>query len=240
MSDKVHKVSQGNIPALKRIIPAFCLLLSLQSQGQDSVLVTKNFRFTDGIYLSIGELQANAPFWRWEELSVRYFTNPQTSLTQIESILLRKDSLLIKADDIWGVCIDGIPSIRLPRKEINKDLATFAALKLRGKICYFTYPDWRMKKIQIAAYNPLTGLPFRVGTVEREQEVIVEKIMRFDTGSLADFTVENLLAWIQDDPQLIATFQGLSQEEKQEKLFKCLLIYDDRNQVFLQNKKGGE
>lgn len=97
-----------------------------------------------------------------------------------------------------------------------------------------------MKKVQVAAYNPLTGRPFRVGTVEREEEIIVEKIMRFETGEVAEFTFENVLAWIQDDPLLVETILELPDEEKQEKLFKCLLIYDDRNEVFLRNRRAGK
>lgn len=225
---------------MKKIIPFLCFLIALHLQGQDSILVTKNFRFTDGIYLTVSELQSNSPAFLWEDLDVRYFTNPQTSLTQVESILLKKNNQPIEVANIWGICMDGIPYIRIPRHEIHKELPTFAALKLRGKICYFTYPDWRMKKVQVAAYNPLTGRPFRVGTVEREEEIIVEKILHFETGEVAEFTFENVLAWIQDDPLLVETILELPDEEKQEKLFKCLLIYDDRNEVFLRNRRAGK
>ena len=57
--------------------------------------------------------------------------------------------------------------------------------------------------------------------------------MNFETGEVADFTIENFLKWILDDPRLIQSINELSQEEAQEKLFKCLLIYDDRNEVFV-------
>ncbi len=232
----LHEIRKQKFLHLKKIILFACILSALHLQGQDSLLVTKNFRFADGIYFSKEELQSNAPALRWEDLELQFFTNPQTSLTQVGKINLRIDNSPVEMDSIWGICLDGVPSVRIPRQEIHKELPTFAALKLRGNICYFTYPDWRTRLVHIAAYNPLTGRPFRTGIVEREEEVIIEKIMRFNTGEMADFTVENVLDWIQDDPALLETIQELSDDEKREKLFKCLLIYDDRNEVFLKNK----
>lgn len=225
---------------MKKSISYFFLFLAFQLAGQDSLLVTKNFRFSDGIYMSVQELQADNPAVHWDDMELRYFTNPQTSLTQVESIILKETGQPIETDQIWALTIDGIPSLRVPRNEIHKDLPTFAALKLRGKICYFTYPDWRKKKIQVAAYNPLTGRPFRVGTVEREEEVFVEKIMRFETGEIVEFTVENVLHWIQDDPLLVETIKELPAEEMQEKLFKCLLIYADRNEIYVHKNNASD
>lgn len=219
-----------------KILPYLILLAAFQLKGQDSLVVTKNFRFTDGVYLSLEEFQSNTPAFVLADLELSFFTNPQTSLTQVESIRLKKDGQLLDPEKIWGLSIDGIPYLRVPKGEIHKELTNFAALKLRGKICYFTYPDWRMKKIQVAAYNPLTGRPFRVGVVEREEEIIIERVLRFDTGEIADFTISNLMTWIQDDPLLVETIQELTTEEQQDRLFKCLLIYVDRNRVYLRKK----
>ena len=200
-------------------------------------MVTKNFRFTDGIYLSLLELQMNKPSYRWEEVEVRYFTNPQTSLTQVERIIVKQDSQVLDMSKVWALTMDGVPSVRVAKGEIHKELPTFAALKLRGKICYFTYPDWRMKKIYVAAYNPLTGRPFRQGVVEREEEIIVEKMLHFETGEVADFTIKNFFKWIADDEPLVSTYEELPPEERKEKLFKGLLIYVDRNAAYLKKQE---
>lgn len=204
---------------------------------QDSVSVSKNFRFTDGIYLNFRELQSNKPRYGLDIVELRFFTNPQTSLTQVETAFHRQTRQLVDLDDAWGICIDGIPYIHLPRQEIGRELPTFAALKLRGKICYFTYPDWRVKQVPVAAYNPLNGRPFLRGTVEREEEVIVEKMLHFNTGEIMNFDADNFLRWIQDDPLLVETVKELPPAQLDEKLFKCLLIYVDRNPVFLKNNK---
>ena len=213
------------------------LLAALPAFGQDSFTVTKNFHFTDGVYLSFEEFQANHPSYRMEDVEAYFFTNPQTALTEVEAVVIKETGQPVDTGRIWAISIGGIPYVRVPRSEINKELPTFAALKLRGKICYYTYPDWRSKQVFIAAYNPLNGRPFRTGTVERENEVVVKKMLHFDTGEVADFTLDNFLAWIQDDPTLVQTVKELPPEEKKEKLFKCLLIYLDRNLTEVRGEK---
>ncbi len=227
-------INSLNLIRLKNIFLYSFLLLFSEVFGQDSLALTKNFKFAEGVYRSFEELQANQPAYPLDSLLVQYFTNPQTSLTQISSIVLKKTGKALPIDSAWAVCLEGIPYLHLPPSEVNREFPTFAALKLRGKICYFTYPDWRMKKVYIAAYNPLTGRPFREGQVEREEEVFVEKILHFETGEIVDFNVRNLLKWIQDDQAMVETVMNLPIEERKEKLFKCLLIYVDRNSVYLR------
>lgn len=214
-------------------ISAFWVLIGTYVFGQDSVLLTKNFRFADGLYFSLAQLKANQPGLPLDSIKLDYFTNPQTSLTQLDAVFLKKHVPQFPLDSIWAICLDGVPSIHVPKDEISKSLSNFAALKLRGKICFFTYPDYRQKTIRVAAYNPLTGRPFRQGNVVRDEEVIVEKMLHFETGEVADFTYDNLLKWIDDDKLLVETLNELPKAEQQEKLFKCLLIYVDRNPAYL-------
>ena len=196
--------------------------------------MTKHFLFTDGVYGSFESFQANAPTWPSEEVILSGHLNPQSFLTQVERIIVRESGAELNLDSIWGFSLDGIPFVRVPKAEVHKELPAFAALKVRGKICYYTYPDWRVREIPIAAYNPVNGRPFLRSTVERDEQVVVEKMLHFETGKIVDFTPRNFLAWIQDDERLVETLHDLSPEEQQEKLFKCLLIYDDRNLTTIQ------
>ena len=164
-----------------------------------------------------------------EDVDAYYFTNPQTFLTQVEDIVIKNSNLHLDTDHIWAISIGGIPYLRLPKEEISKKLPKFTDLKLRGKICYFTFPHWRNRQVRISAYNPLNGRPFRTGTVEREQEIVVEKMLNFESWEIAAFNYENFIDWIQDDPNLVATVNEMPARERKEKLFKILLIYVDRN-----------
>ncbi|MCR9286439.1 MAG: hypothetical protein NXI23_03510 [Bacteroidetes bacterium] len=207
-----------------------------QSKAQDSLLVSKNFLFKDGIYMNLEAFQNNQPDYSWADVDADYFANPQTFLTSVNYIRHDKNPTQnqnIDLNTIWALCIDGIPYIQLEEEPSGKQMKTYAALKVRGKICYLTYSDKKTIQFPMSAYNPLTGRPFRTAMIEREFDVQIEKILNFETGEVADFTIENFLKWILDDPRLIQSINELSQEEAQEKLFKCLLIYDDRNEVFV-------
>ena len=203
--------------------------------GQDSVLLTKNFQFEDGIYLSFEEFQTNKPTFGWDEVKASIFTNPQTMLTQISSISLPDggEDLALDAGDIYAISVEGVPSIQVEKTEINKDLATFAALKVRGKICYFGFPTIHKKQIEMQAFNPKNGRAFRTSMIEREEEVFIEKMLDFATGKVEPFEVENFLKWIEQDEDLVKTITDLKPHERKEKLFKCLLIFDDRNKIYL-------
>ena len=201
--------------------------------------VTKNFQFTDGVYLSLESWQKNQPDYSWEAVKSNVFTNPQTFITQVAWMVIEEGELAgdsIQLENIWGVCLAGIPYIQIDRKQARKDLATFAGLQVRGNICYFAFERVETKKIWMPVYNPVSGKPFREKVIEREVEYVEERLLRFETGESVRFTYRNFLAWIQDDEQLTQSVLELNNTEVQEKLFKCLLIYDDRNPVFIQAK----
>jgi hypothetical protein len=207
-----------------------------QLAGQDdSLILTKNFKFRDGIYLSLEQLHRNRPAYTWDELDASLVTNPQTFVTKAERIrpLETEAQDSFRLDDIWAVSLGGIPYIRLEEVSIPGGMAVFAGLRVRGKICYFSYEGQVTHMVEVKAYNPLTGRPFRSATVPREERVAIEKMMRFETGEIKDFTPENFLEWIEDDPLLWQTVKELRPEEAKEKLFKSLLIYVDRKLVYV-------
>lgn len=226
---------------LKILIISLFTFLTFEALAQnDSLILTKNYHFNDGVYMNFEAFQSNSPDYKWDELKANLVTNPQTFLTQIQYVYIKneEEDIPLDVDKIWCVSLAGIPYLKLPKGEVKKDLATFAGLQLRGKICYYSFEDYRMVQIPMHAYNPYTGKPFRSGIVERKKNVKFEKILNFETGEITDLTVENLKKWIKDDTKLFDTMNSLSYEEVEEKLFKCLLIYDDRNVIRV--KKRGE
>ena len=83
-------------------------------------------------------------------------------------------------------------------------------------------------------YNPFTQRPYRTAVLEREIPVVKEKILRFETGVVADFTYNNVLEWIQDEPELVHALRSLGAKQAEKGLFKTLLLYDDRHEVRLK------
>jgi hypothetical protein len=220
------------------IILLLCGLLPLSAEGQDSLAVTNDMQFSDGLYLSAFSFRSNEPDVRWESVGGDLFINPNTDIARFRLLGVR-DSIpegLQRVEDIWGFTYQGAPYIRIPREKPD-DLPRFALLRVRGKICYYTYEVEEKKEVVIKAYNPLTGQPFRQGTVETEERVRIKKILHFERGENSDFTLPVFREWIQDDKRLVKTIDDLSPEEAEEKLFKCLLIYNDRNLVYVPDRE---
>ncbi len=215
------------------IIHLLGCLSALRVQAQMAESITKNFKFRNGVYRTFEEWQKNRPTWAWDSLDAGVLTNPQTFLTQVEHLTVRKTGVVIVPDSVWGVVLDGIPYLRLPKTALQKPLTAFAGLQLRGKICYFSYETTQIVRVPITAYNPLNGIPFISKIIENERTIIHEKILLFENGAIADLTPEHFKKWIQDDADLIAAVNAFKGDALNERLFKCLLIYDDRHPVYV-------
>lgn len=212
------------------IIP---LLFSMAAAAQeDSVQVTKNFQFEDGVYLRFEDFRANRPALSWDEVEAQLATSRQSFLIQVEYIR-NKEGGRLPLDSVWGLCLNGIPYIQLPDTAWDAEARAFAGLRVRGRICYYTYEAEETEQVEMAAYNPLTGRPFRRGAVPRKVSVVRERMLHFEDGRRSPFAREAFLSWIEDDPQLWRTVSELTGEEAPDKLFKCLLIYDDRNPAYV-------
>lgn len=214
---------------MRLIFLVFTFFIFCGVQAQDSVLVTKNFKFQDGIYLNFRAFQQNRPDYSWQEVNSQVFINGESFISKTETFIL-KNGTKLPFSEIWGFSYNGIPYIRV----LNEGaFATFSALRVRGKLCYFTFEEEVSEWVEISAYNPVNGRPFRTGKVERIFDVIREKMLFFETGEIQDFNHANFLKAIkEDDPPLWEALAELTAEEASQKLFKSLLIYDDRQQVF--------
>lgn len=210
----------------------FFLVFSLHAQ-KDSTILSKNFLFNDGIYTDFEQLKANQPAILWDSVQANLFTNPQTFTTKIDFIIHHADTLSL--DSVWGVVLAGIPYIRIEDHPNSGELTYFAGLKVRGNISYFSYPITEQKIIPIKAYNPVVGNAYLQTTILKDVEHTVEKMLQFETGDIQDFNRISFLKWIKNDEGLTKSVRDLSEAEVQEKLFKCLLIYDDRHPVYIHN-----
>lgn len=214
-----------------------CLLVSSSSLwSQGLVEVTPTFRFTDGVYLTYDAFQRNQPDLSWSDLVRRSVTNPETLVAQVEYIRDKQTGEDLPLDDIWGICIGGLPLLHIPGDSIYKELNTFVGLRVAGKINYFSYENRVEKQYEIAAYNPLNGAPFRKATVTRPVLVFVEKIMDFNTGQIHPFNRESLGLLMADDPQLLAVLHELDKtsETYEEELFRLLMSYNRRHRVYFK------
>ncbi len=206
--------------------------LSAQQGQETQEVVTKNYKFNDGIYFSFSDFQKNSPVLGWDEMRGNVFSNPEDFIVKAE--ILKRKSVAPDAvnllDSIWGFTIGGIPYIKIEQAQ-KKPLTLFAGMRVRGKLCYFTYEVREEKEIVFSAYNPVTYQPFRSSTEKRNLKVKKEKILLFENGKTMDYNYENMAILLQDDPTILRALNQIEDWEFEEKMFKCLLIYNDRHDV---------
>lgn len=201
--------------------------------AQKTVL-QNDFKFEDGLYLSSAAFLSNKPDLKWAQLSGDLIFNPKEETAGFR-IAGWRDSLQAPPQnmkELWGFSKDGNPYVRIPGK-LNSPIQYFALIRVRGKISYFTYEEDRVEEVVMKAYNPLTGLPFREGKVETKKRVRVKKLICMENGSIVDFSPKYFRDCIQDDARLLKTLDDLDAQEQNEKLFKLLLIYNDRNPFYI-------
>ena len=208
------------------------IALPLFAFGQkDSLgLLTKNFKFEDGIYLSFEDFKQNEPSISWDSVYASLHTNPQNFITLVDTIQSKEKNE--KLNGLWGFSLAGIPYVNI--NVMNEaGLQKYVGIKVRGSICYYIMEEKYQQTETITAYNPLTGVPFRQADIVTEKEREKPFMMSFETGETVEFNQENFLDWIKDDEQLVKSVKNLSPQDRADKLFKSLLIYVDRNPVYV-------
>ena len=215
---------------MKYLVPFFCLF-TFSLFSQDSVQVVNAFKFKDGIYLDINDLKNNTPSYSWAELNASAHLNREKQIIRLEYVNARDSSAIGIEKDIWGICVEGVPYVKIV--DTVKQMTIFPALRIRGKLCYFYYDSYRTKEVPMTIYDPNTGQAIWQEVIENKEPVIIEKMMNFETGTIADMDVSIFKNWVQNDQQLTNTINDLSAIEAREKLYKMLLIYNDRNPYFL-------
>jgi hypothetical protein len=226
---------------MKLYINILCLFLlvgtSAFSQAAANFL-NRDYQFRDGLYLTFSSFQADAPDHPTDQLEGRLVTNDETGLTKSDYLAVKSDTGAMEIDlnSVWGICLDGTPYIRLTGRGTEAGFATFAKLRVRGAICYFTFETEEAKYVEVKAYNPLNGRPFRRAKVKNMQRVDNKMMLRFDTGEVQVLNKANLLEWVQKDAQLTEAIRNIDPEKEEEQLYRSLLIYDDRHPVYINRQ----
>ena len=156
----------------------------------------------DGIYYQFDHFQHNQPDIAWADVETNLVTSKFSLQTQIEFMRHKKTQQPLNLDSIWGIVVDGIPYVRLPKEAQKKSAMVFSGLTLRGKICYFQFEDFTEHKIPITAYIPETGQPYVTKNVVQKENITREKLLKFETGEMIDFTLSNFKNLIADDKDL--------------------------------------
>ncbi len=218
------------IVRMKQVIIILCWLGIVNNLiAQDK----KTIAFKDGVYQSHQDLAKNQPSYSLSKIPyLDYRLDKESNLLFLadRSTAMLPDSEIKSMDNIWGICIKGKPYMKIKPAE-NSTEVYFVRYYVLGKICYLYYPVFVDKQVEMYVYNPYTGNRVGAKTITNREKILVKKLMVFETGELLDYNKENFMELIKDDKRLYGTLEGLTEIELEEKMFKSLKIYNDRNPI---------
>jgi hypothetical protein len=191
--------------------------------------LTSNFLFNDGLYTNFSEFSSNKPSILIDPSKLKY------DLIGEENVLILKPESEAMLDSLvsgtaWGICIGQVPYIRTDDKQDNR--LYYVKLHVVGKLSYFYYKAFREKEVTMFVHNPYTGERIAKKSITNRDLVFIQRLLHFQTGETIDFNYDNLKAWTTDDKGLSKSLDEMKPEEREGKLFKTLLIYNDRNPVY--------
>ena len=129
----------------------YTVFLITAADAQDSVLVTKNFKFEDGIYLTFESFQNNSPDYSWNEVNSQVFINGESFISKTENFVL-KNGTQLPFFNVWGFSYNGIPYIRASYfgiEDMSEALYQVARLALQndlGDSAQLRCDDWDLHR----------------------------------------------------------------------------------------------
>jgi hypothetical protein len=213
------------------------LLFSVTAFSQDSIKITNDFLFESGLYYSYESFQKNTPDLDWESVQYEAHPNKEKRSIQFKNINIIKETSdetkVLDVTKLWGISVKGIPYIRVFIE--SRGVSEFVALRTRGRICYFNYEGYTKKLVPMTIYDRQTGEPIFKQNVENKVLTVFEKLLRFDDGEIIDFNLNNFTNWIgETDERLGNTLKEMDKGLAEERLYKSMKIFNDRNPAFVK------
>ncbi len=187
----------------------------------------------DGLYRSAEDFRANRPMTSWKETRGKWFYNSESGITTIAEITLANGTPL-STDSIAFICLNGITALRIPADSTLRSSAVYAQLRYPGRISYFQYEAGVIDTVAIAAYNPISGKPFRQARLPRTTREYRERLFVLETGEILPFSQESLLSILSADPEVRRAVSLLEDSEEaplREKLLRAIEVFNERNGV---------
>jgi hypothetical protein len=209
------------------VLLSFCLCPVLEGQVLDG-----SFRFEDGFYNTHESLLNNIPDV-YPDSSRFSFINSGSAGILFASLTGEE---LVNLDYFTSVLyIVEKGRVYINANENINGLHRFVLLSVQGKIGLFEREFEEQVSVPMNAYNPLNGQPFIKGEVEKTIRKKIPFLLFFETGQVLPFTYRNFLGMIVDDEDLVNQVKEIDSEDRIDKLYRCLLIYNDRNSFVMKN-----
>lgn len=202
-----------------------------QIDSSGLVIYDPDFKFVDGIFMSLDQVKKNNPVLKSRIVSTIPFSDPDffnsllfnPELSYYDNFGVKQT---ISVDKIWGYAKNGNLYIRL--------YDNFNKVTYLGSICHF------VAAITISyqpVYDPYSynSNYYRtsINNTSSSKTEIRQFIFDFDTGKIYEYDEKNLEIIFIRDPQLFDEFMALSKKRKKQMLFYYIRKFNERNQLKL-------
>lgn len=187
---------------------------------EDSVAYTREFKFSEGIYLDFRDFRSNKPLPEESIVSTRSPGEPDfyTHLFAKDEIVYKDSSgkeqtLSIKR--IWGYCHD--QSVYIGARDA-------ARLPVIGSFTHFS-------RVEVYEGPTMYGIAGPIYSPPRQE--INQYVLDMRTGQIVSFTAENFEALLEAyDADLHKEFSSLKKRHKREKRFLYLRRFNERHPLY--------
>ncbi len=203
---------------------------NLFSQTKDSVLVTTNFKFEDGIYIDfnavkyLSPININSIITNLPIKDIEFF-NKLCKQEYIEYYNTQGERQKIKTIHIWGYAQNGTL--------YKNSSGDFFRIPLISSISQYVANVTVMREY---ANDPFMNNNYYyngMGTTRYETKEAHTFIISFEYGIVYDYDYKNLEVLLAQDEELFNEYTSLKKREKKQKIFLYIRKYNEKHPLYL-------
>lgn len=207
---------------MKNLVFIFLLIISKPGSSQNgAVAYSRDFEFTEGIYLTIDQFKQNHPI----PISAIVSPVPKTEHNFLDQVLDKKTVTFkdetgqeqkLATSSIWGYCRN--------RSVFLNFNQTFNRLNVIGSLCHFT------SEVVVVSYQDPTYYGRGINNSYRE---LKQFILNTESNKVNDFTVASMEDALKTEPELLNDFMKLKKKEKTNSIFIYLRKFNEKRPLYL-------
>mgnify|MGYP005666659815 CR=1 FL=1 len=212
---------------MKGVIFFILLISQVSVWSQDTIPLSNNYPFKDGIYLSFEEFKGDNPTYKLGQFKIDEIDSTDYDLTKVKNLkVLNKKGKWksIPIRKIWGICYQGIPYIYYRGNgNINSPFSNYDKLTRIDVIG--TISMFRLELLS-KTYNTNA---FTNKTHQQPDVFILDMLLDMNSGKTHPFTYHSVKHYIKQDEDL---FYELQIHKHEINLYDIVFAFNLRNPVF--------
>jgi hypothetical protein len=204
------------------------MMFALSGWSQDTIPLSNEFPFKDGIYLSFEEFKSNHPTHGFDEFEIDHIDSTDYDLTKVKNVkVVNKKGKMknVSMGNIWGLCYQGVPYIFYRGTgKINTPFSTYNKLTRIDVIG--TISMFRLE---------LLSKPYNTGTFvnstgnEKEDIFVLDMLLDMHSGKTYPFSFNAVKHHIKEDTMLA---NELEIHKHEINLYDIVFAYNLRNPIY--------